>query len=189
MTLPDLPLPFTDPVLIFGMVMLIVLVAPLLFERLRVPGIVGLILAGAIVGPSALGLLARDGDLRAHAVVAAVGHEEAAFRIDRAVVQPVLRTARLYLDQKLELALLGIEAVQAALQSGDDAGLVGSADHHLYALESATGATVWSQEPRRLASETHTSRPVRRTDSSSRSYSNGTSERASITCCLFSDCC
>lgn len=56
----DLSLPITDPVLIFGVVMLIVLGAPLLFARLRVPGLVGLILAGALVGPSALGLLERD---------------------------------------------------------------------------------------------------------------------------------
>ena len=36
------------------------LVAPLLFERLRLPGIVGLILAGVLVGPNGLGLLERD---------------------------------------------------------------------------------------------------------------------------------
>lgn len=53
-------LPFSDPVLIFALVMLIILVVPLLFKRIRIPGIVGLILAGAIVGPSILGLLERD---------------------------------------------------------------------------------------------------------------------------------
>jgi Kef-type K+ transport system membrane component KefB/mannitol/fructose-specific phosphotransferase system IIA component (Ntr-type) len=36
------------------------LAAPLLFERLRVPGIIGLIVAGAVVGPHGLGLLDRD---------------------------------------------------------------------------------------------------------------------------------
>ncbi|NES99668.1 MAG: universal stress protein [Sphaerospermopsis sp. SIO1G2] len=36
------------------------LIAPLLFEKIRLPGIVGLILAGVIVGPNGLGLLARD---------------------------------------------------------------------------------------------------------------------------------
>lgn len=40
--------------------MAIMLVAPLLFERLRLPGIVGLILAGVIVGPHGFGLLDRD---------------------------------------------------------------------------------------------------------------------------------
>lgn len=55
-----MPLPVTDPVLIFGLAMALILLAPLLFERLRLPGLVGLIAAGALVGPSALGLLARD---------------------------------------------------------------------------------------------------------------------------------
>lgn len=52
--------PITDPVAVFLLILAIMLVAPLLFERLRLPGIVGLILAGVIVGPNVLGLLARD---------------------------------------------------------------------------------------------------------------------------------
>ncbi|AFY68237.1 transporter, CPA2 family [Geitlerinema sp. PCC 7407] len=52
--------PITDPVLIFLMIMAIMLIAPLVFERLRMPGIVGLILAGVLVGPSGLGVLERD---------------------------------------------------------------------------------------------------------------------------------
>lgn len=53
-------LPFSDPVLIFALVMLIILLAPLAFKKLKIPGLVGLILAGAVVGPSMLGLLERD---------------------------------------------------------------------------------------------------------------------------------
>jgi Kef-type K+ transport system membrane component KefB len=34
--------------------------APLLMQRMRVPGLIGLILAGALVGPNGLNLLARD---------------------------------------------------------------------------------------------------------------------------------
>lgn len=56
----NLPLPAQDPVLIFAIVMLIILLVPLLFSRIRIPGVVGLILAGTIVGPSAMGLLERD---------------------------------------------------------------------------------------------------------------------------------
>lgn len=58
--MPDLSLPIHDPVLIFALVMSIVLLAPLAFARMRVPGLVGLILCGAVVGPSGLGLLERD---------------------------------------------------------------------------------------------------------------------------------
>lgn len=56
----QLPFPITDPVLVFGLVMIIIFTAPLLFRRFKVPGIIGLILFGAFVGPSALGLLERD---------------------------------------------------------------------------------------------------------------------------------
>ncbi|MEX2573065.1 MAG: cation:proton antiporter [Balneolaceae bacterium] len=56
----DISLPFTDPVLIFALVMLIILLAPIAVKKLRIPGIVGLILSGTIVGPSVLGLLERD---------------------------------------------------------------------------------------------------------------------------------
>jgi Kef-type K+ transport system membrane component KefB/nucleotide-binding universal stress UspA family protein len=52
--------PIKDPVPVFLMILGIMLIAPLLFERIRLPGIVGLILAGVIVGPHGLGLLARD---------------------------------------------------------------------------------------------------------------------------------
>ncbi len=55
--------PITDPVAIFLVILAIMLVAPLLFERLRLPGIVGLILAGVIVGPHGFGLLERDGTI------------------------------------------------------------------------------------------------------------------------------
>lgn len=40
--------------------MVILLVGPLLFERLRMPGLVGLIALGAVAGPSVTGLLERD---------------------------------------------------------------------------------------------------------------------------------
>lgn len=52
--------PITDPVPVFLIIVAIMLVAPLLFERFRLPGIVGLILAGVVVGPHGLGVLERD---------------------------------------------------------------------------------------------------------------------------------
>lgn len=53
-------LPVQDPVLLFALLMLILLVAPAISARLRVPGVVGLIAAGALFGPSALGLFERS---------------------------------------------------------------------------------------------------------------------------------
>lgn len=54
-----IPLPVTDPVLIFALAMFIFVSVPLLFQRFGVPGMVGLIVAGAVVGPNGINLLAR----------------------------------------------------------------------------------------------------------------------------------
>lgn len=53
-------LPFTDPVAIFFTVMALILVVPLLLQKLRIPNIVGLIAAGVAIGPHCLDLLDRD---------------------------------------------------------------------------------------------------------------------------------
>lgn len=52
--------PIADPVLIFAIVLILFLVAPIAMGRFRLPGMIGLLLAGALLGPNALGLLARD---------------------------------------------------------------------------------------------------------------------------------
>ncbi|MCM3761891.1 cation:proton antiporter [Alkalihalobacillus oceani] len=52
--------PVTDPVLIFAISMVIFLLAPLVMEKLRIPGIIGLILSGVVIGPNGFGLLDRD---------------------------------------------------------------------------------------------------------------------------------
>ena len=52
--------PLTNPVAIVALAMGVFLVAPLVTARLRIPSIVGLIIAGAIVGPNGLNLLERD---------------------------------------------------------------------------------------------------------------------------------
>ena len=55
-----LNLPFTGPIEIFLLVLLIILVCPILFRRIGIPQLVGLIIAGIIVGPYGFDLLARD---------------------------------------------------------------------------------------------------------------------------------
>ncbi|WP_129115768.1 cation:proton antiporter [Halegenticoccus tardaugens] len=52
--------PFEDPVMIVALAMVVFLVAPLLLERYELPGIIGVIVAGAVVGPNALDLLRRS---------------------------------------------------------------------------------------------------------------------------------
>lgn len=55
--------PIDDPVLVFLIIMGIILVAPLLVERFNLPGIIGLIGAGVVVGPYGLGILERDASI------------------------------------------------------------------------------------------------------------------------------
>lgn len=50
----------TDPVLIFFTVLVILVLAPLIFKKIKVPHIIGIILAGVIVGPYGFHLLDRD---------------------------------------------------------------------------------------------------------------------------------
>ena len=53
-------LPITDPAGIFSLVLVIILIAPFLAEKIRLPGVIGLALAGILIGPHALGLVAKD---------------------------------------------------------------------------------------------------------------------------------
>jgi hypothetical protein len=59
-----LQIPITDPVLLFGVVLALVLIAPLFAEKLRLPGLVGLILAGILFGPYGMGLLELEAEIR-----------------------------------------------------------------------------------------------------------------------------
>ena len=52
--------PVTEPTWIYLGVLSIVLFAPLLFNRLRLPHIIGMILAGLLIGPNGLNILDRD---------------------------------------------------------------------------------------------------------------------------------
>src|SRR5688572_24047770 len=56
-------LPLRNPVIIFSLVLFIILFAPILFNKIKVPHIIGLILAGVIVGPYGLNLLRRDSSI------------------------------------------------------------------------------------------------------------------------------
>lgn len=56
----DIHFPITDPTWIFFLVLVIILFAPILLERLRIPHIIGMILAGVIVGEHGFNILARD---------------------------------------------------------------------------------------------------------------------------------
>lgn len=53
-------LPIADPVIKFLIILLIILVVPLVSERIKIPHLLGMILAGVLIGPHGFNLLARD---------------------------------------------------------------------------------------------------------------------------------
>ena len=56
----DFNLPIKDPTWIFLLVLLIILFAPMVLGRLRIPHIIGMILAGVVIGEHGFNILARD---------------------------------------------------------------------------------------------------------------------------------
>ena len=63
LTLPDFTLPLTDPVLKFLLILIIILFAPLVLNKIRIPSLLGLIIAGAVVGPFGFNLIERDSSI------------------------------------------------------------------------------------------------------------------------------
>ncbi|PKP50720.1 MAG: sodium:proton antiporter [Bacteroidetes bacterium HGW-Bacteroidetes-11] len=59
----DFTLPLENPVLKFLVILIIILAAPILLNKLKIPHILGLIIAGAIIGPNGFNLLMRDSSI------------------------------------------------------------------------------------------------------------------------------
>ncbi len=59
----DTTLPLTDPVLKFLVILLIILFSPLILNKIKIPHILGLIIAGAIVGPKGFNVLKHDSSI------------------------------------------------------------------------------------------------------------------------------
>ncbi|MBN1115947.1 MAG: cation:proton antiporter [Bacteroidales bacterium] len=52
--------PFEEPVIIITLMLVILLIGPVFFERIRIPSIVGLLICGAIIGPHGFNLISPD---------------------------------------------------------------------------------------------------------------------------------
>ncbi len=57
--LQEFELPLTNPVLIFSLILFIILLSPILLKKINIPGIIGLIISGVIIGPHGLNILAK----------------------------------------------------------------------------------------------------------------------------------
>ena len=49
--------------LIFSLILFIILLTPVLLQRLRIPDLIGLIIAGAVIGPNGVGIMERDSSI------------------------------------------------------------------------------------------------------------------------------
>lgn len=58
--LHEFELPLKNPVLVFSLVLFIILLAPILLKRFNIPGIIGLILSGVVVGPFGFNILEKS---------------------------------------------------------------------------------------------------------------------------------
>ena len=59
----NLTLPLTNPILKFLLILIIILFAPILLNKIKIPHLLGLIIAGAVVGPNGLFLIERDSSI------------------------------------------------------------------------------------------------------------------------------
>ncbi len=58
--LHEFHLPLANPVLVFALILFIILIAPILLQKFKIPGIIGLIVSGVIIGPFGLNILENN---------------------------------------------------------------------------------------------------------------------------------
>ena len=59
----QISLPLQNPVIIFSLILFIILFSPILLNRISIPPLIGLIIAGIIIGPNGLNFIARDASI------------------------------------------------------------------------------------------------------------------------------
>ena len=61
--------PLDNPVAIFSLLLLIILATPYIFKKIKIPSIIGLIIAGSLIGPYGLKLMLRDASIELYGTV------------------------------------------------------------------------------------------------------------------------
>lgn len=56
----EFDLPLQNPVLIFSLILFIILLSPILLRKLNIPGIIGLIISGVVIGPYGFNILEKN---------------------------------------------------------------------------------------------------------------------------------
>jgi Kef-type K+ transport system membrane component KefB len=65
----NITFPVENPILIFAILLLVILLSPIVLRRFKVPHIIGMIVAGIILGPGGFGVLARDSSIELYGTV------------------------------------------------------------------------------------------------------------------------
>jgi len=60
----DFSFPLKDSILIFGVILLIILITPMLLKKLKLPNLVGLIIFGMLIGPNGLNIIAENDTIK-----------------------------------------------------------------------------------------------------------------------------
>jgi Kef-type K+ transport system membrane component KefB len=61
--------PITSPILVFSLLLLVILISPFLLRKLNIPGIIGLIISGVIIGPHGLNLVENNSAVELFATI------------------------------------------------------------------------------------------------------------------------
>lgn len=59
----DLTLPFQEPVLVFVIILMIILSVPIVLEKIKIPSIIGLIIAGVLIGEYGFNIISRNSSI------------------------------------------------------------------------------------------------------------------------------
>ena len=76
--------PITDPTLIFFVVLLMILLSPIIMGRLRIPHIIGMVLAGVLVGKYGLNILGRDASFELFSILCGLDYGDVQKLIEKA---------------------------------------------------------------------------------------------------------
>lgn len=67
--LSEFQTPLQNPVLQFSLILFIILFAPILLNKVRIPHLIGLIIAGALIGPHGFNFMLRDSSIQLYGTV------------------------------------------------------------------------------------------------------------------------
>ncbi len=59
----NVDLPFDNPIIIFMILLILILLVPIVFQKIQIPSLIGFILGGSLIGPYGINLIQRDSSM------------------------------------------------------------------------------------------------------------------------------